>query len=217
MFLKPNDRIAFFGDSITEWGRLYPAPYHHYGMGFSYAAVAFMMLSQRYPGMGWQFFNRGVSGNRVADLLARLDPDVVSLHPNVVSILIGVNDVIRAFDNNEGRTVEQFEAEYRRLLTEVREKTSARLIVIEPFLLDFSERFRQMRRELNPRIDAIRALARAFGALYIPFNGPLAVACCRGPVSMWTDDGVHLLPPGQGLLAEVWMDAVLHDNDGGNK
>lgn len=213
MFLKPNDRIVFFGDSNTEWGRLYPTPYHHYGMGFSYAAVVFMMLSQRYPEMNWKFFNRGVSGNTVADLLARLDADVVTLQPNVVSILIGANDTWRAFDDNQGKTVEQFEAEYRQLLTEIRDKTAARLVVMEPFFLDFNERCRQMRRELNPRIDVVSVLAREFGAVYIPVNGLLAAACCRGPISMWTEDGVHLLPPGHGLLGQAWIDSVLQYGD----
>lgn len=208
MLLRPNDHILFYGDSITDWGRRNERQYNNYGMGTGYPAIIWSMLAQRYPEMRLRFSNRGVSGDRITDLLRRFDEDVLALKPEVVSILIGVNDTWRRYDSNDPSSIPEFQANYRKLLRQIVDKLSARLVIMEPFLMDFSDKCRMMREDLNPRIDAVRELAREFGAIYLPLDGLFAAACCRAKVDSWTDDGVHPLPPGHGLIAKVWIEAV---------
>ena len=208
MLLKANDHVLFYGDSITDWGRRNERQFNNYGMGSGYAALIWGTLTARYPEMNLTFTNRGISGDRITDLLRRFDEDVLAVKPSVVSILIGVNDTWRAFDSNDPSPIPQFQANYRKLLGQIRDKLSARLVILEPFLMDFSDRCRQMRADLNPRIDSVRELAREFGATYLPLDGLFAAACCRAPVPVWTDDGVHPLPPGHSLIADAWIAAV---------
>lgn len=209
MLLKPNDHVLFYGDSITDCGRRNERPYSNYGMGQGYAALVWGRLAAAYPEMNLRCTNRGVSGDRIPDLLRRFDADVLAEKPHVVSILIGVNDTWRAFDSNDPSPIPRFQADYRKLLRQIVDTLAARLVILEPFLMDLGERCRQMRADLNPRIDSIRELAREFGATYVPLDGLFAAACCRAPAPVWTDDGVHPLPPGHSLIAEAWIKAVL--------
>ena len=209
MFLKPNDHILFYGDSITDWGRRHERLYNNYGMGKGFVAAIWTRMSAQHPEMNLKFSNRGIDGNRVSHLLERFDDDVLALAPSVVSILVGVNDTGGRYATpSQPSPIPKFKDDYRRLLGQIVERLSARLIICEPFLLDFNDLCRRMREDLNPRIDAVREVAREFKALYLPLDGLFAAACCRAPVEYWTDDGVHPIPPGQGLIAQAWIDAV---------
>ena len=145
---QENEVVLFQGDSITDALR---DRRDGASLGFGYAAMAAAWFSTLYPQKRVTFLNRGISGNRVKDLLGRWEEDCIALKPDWVSILIGINDCWRRFDSNDPTSVEEYEAGYRRLLTEVKEKTKAGLILCEPFVLPVPEDRRSGASTSTPR------------------------------------------------------------------
>ena len=125
-------RVLFQGDSVTDAGRIRENPAD---LGQGYPQYAAGLLQKRYPEISWEFINRGIGGNRTGDLLARWRTDCIDLQPDLVSILIGINDTWRTFDQNDPTSVERFEENYRRLLEDVQAHTHAKILMLEPFVL----------------------------------------------------------------------------------
>lgn len=203
-FLPGKSRVLFQGDSITDAGRIYDDPTD---LGGGYPALIAALYNARYPWKKIEFLNRGISGNRAADLRSRWQKDCLDLAPDVVSILIGINDTWRRYDSNDPTSAETYAENYRFIL----EKTSqsgARLIVLEPFVLPFPEDRKGWRVDLDPKIQAARELAREFSALYIPLDGLFAAASAHLPCSYWASDGVHPSLAGHALIAQAWIEAV---------
>ncbi len=198
-------RILFQGDSITDAGR---SREDLTDLGPGYPRYAAALLRERHPDREWTFINRGVSGNRTGDLLARWQEDCLALKPDLVSILVGINDTWRAFDQNLPTTVEQFEANYRRLLEEVRRGTQAKILMLEPFVLHNTPDKDAWRADLDPKIEAVRRLAREYADGYVPLDGLFAAACVeQGPLH-WSADGVHPAQAGARLIADAYVQAV---------
>jgi acyl-CoA thioesterase-1 len=130
--IAENNLVLFQGDSITDGGRERADPNH---LGWGYPRVVANWLSALYPERRLRFVNRGISGNRVRDLLARWKSDCIDLQPDWVSILIGINDTWRRYDSNDPTAVEAFERDYRTLLQLTRERTKAQILLMEPFVL----------------------------------------------------------------------------------
>ena len=202
MKLQPDDRILFTGDSITDCNRR-GSP--NQPLGHGYAQFAAARLTARFASPKLQILNRGISGNRVADLLARLDEDLLALQPTVVSIMIGINDTWRAFDSNNPTTTAGYENDYRTILTRIRRELKARVVLIEPFLLHVPDDRHMWRADLNPRIDAVRRLALEFGTDLLPLDGIFAQAATQAPPAFWAADGVHPTLAGHQLIADAWL------------
>jgi lysophospholipase L1-like esterase len=196
--------MLFQGDSITDAGRGGTPD----GMGRGYAALAAMTMQALFPEKRLEFLNRGVSGNRAKDLLARWDRDCIELAPGVVSIMIGINDCWRRFDSNDPTPAEAFERDYRRVLERTRDELGAKIVMIEPFLLPHPEDREAWRADLDPKIAAARRLAREFADVYVPMDGVFASKLTVSPPSYWAADGVHPTPAGHGLIALEWVAAV---------
>ena len=205
--LQPNDRIVFFGDSITDAQRTHHAD-PETALGNGYVALCTALLGARFPEWNLQIWNRGIGGNRLIDLHERLERDVLSLQPTVVSVLIGINDTWRRFDQNLVSEIPPWEQSYTELLSTLQSQCSARLVVLEPFLLHTQDDLPSWREDLNPRIDASRRVAQRFGARYLPLDGIFAAAACRAPEKHWLHDGVHPTPAGHGLIAQHWLREV---------
>jgi lysophospholipase L1-like esterase len=205
LLLHANARILFQGDSITDAGR---SRDNDAQLGGGYANFIAAWLSARHPELNLTFLNRGISGNRIYDLESRWDDDCIALQPDWVSILIGINDTWRRYDSNVPSPVEEFEACYRRLLERTVNETPARLILLEPFVLPTPPDRVAWREDLDPRIDAIRRVARDYQALYVPFDGLFAAACTRQAPAFWAGDGVHPTQAGHALMAQAWIQAV---------
>lgn len=207
--LSPNDHVLFFGDSITDCGRnrdAAPGDFQGWGNGYVHQLAA--RLSADLADTDLTFSNRGIGGNRVYDLESRLQSDVLAQSPDVVSILIGINDVWRRFDSGVVSETKEFAASYRRIL----EKLSAaqiEIILMEPFLLPVPADRRAWRGDLNEKIDAIRDLAREFETTLVPLDGIFAAASTRRDSEFWLPDGVHPTPAGHALIAEAWLSAVV--------
>ena len=202
-------KILFQGDSITDAFRkpeeLNPA----YQLGNGYAFLVAASLSGKYPGQGLEFVNRGVSGNTVAQLRARWDSDCLDIEADVVSLLIGVNGTIRAMLAIEACDEEAFISTYESLLDSVIHRNpQARLILLEPYLVEVAEVTSDWRAHLKPRQQAIAKIAAERDLPLIPLQRIFDEACDRAPASYWTYDGIHPTHAGFNLISEAWLEAA---------
>ncbi len=196
--------VVFFGDSITDCGRDNNATAPNQNLGSGYATLAAAQILSDDPGGNWQFWNLGHSGNRVYDLEANLQ-NVLDLEPDMVSILIGINDTWRRYDNGTASPIEDFSASYGRIL-ETLHDNGIGVMMLEPFVLPVPDDRRAWREDLNPRIEACRDLAREFGVPYLPLDGIFAAASTQAPAEFWLPDGVHPSLAGHGLIAKAWLE-----------
>ena len=206
MMINKGDVVLFQGDSVTDCGR---SRENDSLLGSGYVNMIAAQFTVMYPELEVQFINRGISGNRVKDLVARWDADCINLKPNIVTILIGINDTWRRYDSNDPTSTVVFQADYRELLTRIRSELDAQIILMDPFVLPAPPDRRTWREDLNPRIDGVRELAREFGAQYIPLDGIFAAAAMKAPCTVWCGDGVHPTQAGHALIANSWLDVVL--------
>ena len=203
--IENNATILFQGDSITDCGRDYS---NTASLGSGYALLVAAEIGRKYPEKNIHFINRGVNGNRVMDLNHRWEEDCLQLNPTWVSIYIGINDVWRRYGDNDATSVENFYEEYRKLIERTNEHTDAKLILVEPFCLPVPEDRKTWREDLDPKIQAIRELAREFQTLYIPLDGLFASASTQIDPAYWAEDGVHPTPAGHSLITKAWLEAV---------
>jgi lysophospholipase L1-like esterase len=202
MIFAAQQRILFDGDSITDAGRD-RNDFDSYGYG--YVALVIQHLQQHHANLELQFLNRGVGGDTTRNMLERFDRDVLAHKPDWVSIAIGVNDVWRFFDArpNEAVLIDEFEANYRKLLGSLHGK--AGLILVSPFLIepDRSDPFRV-------RVDhygaVVKSLALEFGALFVPFQEAFDASSLEP--SMFSDDRVHPNETGSQLMAQTFLRAI---------
>jgi lysophospholipase L1-like esterase len=198
--------VLFQGDSITDADR---ARFYPDDLGRGYALMAAGWYGARYPERGVRFLNRGVSGDCAVDLLARWEEDCVALRPDVLSILVGINETWRAFDAGTPTPVDAFERTYRELLARARDaRPAVRFILMEPFSLPVAPERAAWRADLDPKIQAVRGLALEFGARLVPLDGLFAQACARCEPTYWAEDGVHPTPAGHALIAQAWLRAA---------
>ena len=166
-------RILFQGDSITDAGRD-RSDLTSIGQGYPFYAIN--MMRELYQEVEFEFFNGGISGNVVEDLLNRLNKDFLSVDADIISILIGINDVWHTLKRNIPPMDDRlFEEQYRTLLSTLKEKTHAKLMVLEPFLGPVEDKV-SMRADLDAKIQIIRKVAREYADLYVPLDGLLAQA-----------------------------------------
>lgn len=203
--LGNNDLILFTGDSITDCRRERSIPD---SLGMGYVSMICGRLGLEHPELNLRFRNTGISGDRTGDLLARWNKDCITLEPSWVSILIGINNTLRRYDNEDPTPEKRFEIECRELLQQVKDRIGARLILCSPFLLPVREEMARMREDLDPKIAILRALADAFDAIWVDFDAAFVSAQQRHIPSYWAEDGVHPSIAGHALLAETWLGVV---------
>lgn len=202
-------RVLFQGDSITDAGREDRAA--GTSMGVSYALMVAGELGNREPGK-YQFVNFGISGNKITDLISRFNRDFVGQKPDVVSILIGVNDVWHEVDIHNGVDAPRFEKLYRGLLEDLREAMPAlKIMIMEPFVLDGSATHEFYESYFKPEVAARAAIAKKLAAEFdlpfIPLQCRFDEALERYPEpSYWLKDGVHPTYSGHRVIADAWLE-----------
>ncbi len=196
-------KILFQGDSITDCGRDRD-DIHNLGNG--YPKFAAELIKKAHPDTDFEFINLGISGDQTKDLVDRLQSDFIDIQPDIVSIHIGINDTWHRAAERNWLGNDIFEAQYRKVLTEIKEKTNARILIIEQFLLPVEDKA-YFRADLNGKIDITRKLAREFADYYIPLDGLMAQACIRNDASHWSADGVHPNDNGAEFIAGLYADA----------
>ena len=204
--------ILFQGDSITDcgWDRNNPN-----SLGQGYAQLVAAELGFEAPGE-YTFYNRGISGNRIVDLYARIKADIINLKPDYMSILIGVNDVWHEIMKNNGVDAEKFEKIYTMLLEEVLQALpNLKIFLIAPYVIkgsatdntpDLPTRFQIFREEVDKRIAAVEKLGEKFHLpvlhLQEKFDEHIAK---NNNASYWVRDGVHPALYGHELIAREWL------------
>ncbi len=197
--------VLFQGDSITDAGR---SRENDVDLGRGYPAMVAAWFSALHPEKNVRFINRGISGNRAADLKRRWQPDCLDLAPTWVSILIGINDTWRRYDSDDPTSAQVYGANFRAILEQTREKLNAKLVILEPFCLPVPEDRASWRVDLDPKIAVARKLAREFEATFVPLDGLFAAAATKREMGFWLPDGVHPSPAGHALIAQAWLSAV---------
>lgn len=199
--------VLFVGDSVTDAGHTSsPAKRPFDELGVGYVRFVAQHLGSQRPELALRFVNRGVSGDRTRELEPRWERDVIAERPDVLSVLIGVNDSWRGFDDNDPTTADEFATRYRALLGRARAAMPAlHLVLCEPFLLFEQPGEEGFRRDLDDKVAVVHRLADEFDATLVPFDAMFVAACGRMPAEHWADDGVHPTPAGHGLMAWEWM------------
>ncbi len=210
--LKLNDVILFQGDSITDAGREKekqnansPASF---GSGYALYAAANLLNVESSKQLS--IYNRGISGNKVYQLADRWQKDCFDLKPNLISILIGVNDFWHKLNGKYDGTVERYIEDYRQLLSLTKKMLpEVQLVIGEPFaVLGCSA----VNEKWFPEFDSYRAgakkMAEEFDAVFIPYQTIFTEAQRFAPGKYWTGDGVHPSMAGNSLMAEAWLNAV---------
>lgn len=206
-----DDVILFQGDSITDAGRKkdqsIPNEQAALGNGYAWLAAAELLVDR--PKSHLKIFNRGISGNKVYQLTERWEADCLELKPNLLSILVGVNDIWHTLNGTYQGTVEKYEKDYRALLEQTRKALPhVKLVICEPFVL----RCGAVNDKWFPEFDRYRAVAKrvadSFRATFIPFQTMFDEAVQYAPPAHWAADGVHPTAAGASLMAFNWLRTV---------
>jgi lysophospholipase L1-like esterase len=211
---RAGDRIVFLGDSVTDGGRQRDGDDPNHAMGQDYAYIIAARLGAQLPGLRLTFVNRGVSADKVTDLKARWQRDAIGQKPDMLSVLIGVNDASSVVDHwPPVVTAEDYERIYDELIREtLAALPRARLVLCEPFALPGGARTREhwpeRRADLDRRRAAVERLAARYHAAAVRFQGMFDEACSRAPASYWLWDGIHPTYAGHQLMADEWIRAV---------
>lgn len=208
---KENYTILFQGDSITDGNRTRNNDWNHV-MGHGYQFIIASKLWYELPNKGLHFFNRGISGNTVTDLAVRWNDDTLALKPDVLSILIGINDTERFFRGDQNFSAAQYEKNYNDLLQRTKEELpQVQLVLGEPFVLPVGRvkgNLPAYEKELKMRRQAVKQLADKYKAIFIPFQDAFNKALQKAPADYWIWDGIHPMPAGHELMAREWVKHV---------
>lgn len=199
-------RILFQGDSITDAGR---DRRNFHDMGYGYPKYAAELLTQRFPDLPLDFINLGYSGNRTDQLFDRLYCDGISLDPDVISILIGINDIWARYNSEKIETTnEQLECNYRSILKRLRKQTRAKIVVMSPFLLDNEDK-QAVFDDLKTVVPIVRKLAEEYADVYIPLDELFTAAVEAQPEPhYYSYDGVHPRTNGAKWLGALYAERV---------
>lgn len=208
---KQGRTILFQGDSITDCGR---ARDHGPGAQLGYGYVNFIasQLGYELAERNHRFINRGISGDRVSDLYARWNEDAISLEPDLLSILIGVNDVWRIMSRIPEGATDRFERAYRHLLAETKEVLpNTGIVLCEPFVLEVGatvDGWDEWRRRTDGYREIVAQLAEQYDAVFVPLQDVFDAATERAAAEYWLWDGVHPTAAGHELIARQWLNVV---------
>lgn len=200
-------RILFQGDSITDFMRSRDND-NFRGMG--YTTLVSAELGFDYPNE-YEFINRGISGDRIVDIYARIKKDIINLKPDVLSILIGINDVWHELEAGNGVATEKFEKVYNLIIEEVKaELPDIRIMIFEPFVLKGSateEKWEEFRRDAEEKAAASKRVAEKNNLEFIPLMEKFDKLTEKVSSGYWLYDGVHPTAMGFELIAREWIKA----------
>ena len=209
-----GDVVLFQGDSITDAGRSREKAAdanQQPGLGNGYAWLAAAGLLVDHADASLKVFNRGVSGNKVFQLADRWDADCLDLKPNLLSILIGVNDIWHKLNGEYQGTVQIYERDYVALLERTRKALpNIKLVLCEPFVLRCGAVSEKWFPEFDEYRAAAKRVAEKFKAPFVPFQSMFDQAVKYAPPEHWAKDGVHPSGSGAALMAHEWLRTVSH-------
>lgn len=207
-----NDIMLFQGDSITDAGRNREneSPNNSNSFGHGYAMLTAAYLLNALPEKQLSIYNRGISGNKVFQLADRWDKDCIDLKPNVLSILIGVNDYWHKRNGKYDGTIEIYENDYRKLIKRTKEALpNVKLVICEPYYVLKTKAVDETWIEpMKQYQTAAKRISDEFKTIWVPFQKVYDEAIKHAPETYWTPDGVHPSMAGAQLMSEAWLKAT---------
>jgi lysophospholipase L1-like esterase len=203
--------VLFQGDSITDGGRnrAGTGANNAAALGTGYPVLVAAALLEARPDQGLSFFNRGVSGDKVPDLEARWAVDTLAIKPDVLSVLVGVNDFWHKRLRGYTGTVQDYENGFVALLDAARRTLPAiRLVVLEPFVLRIGAVEANWFPEFDERRAAAARVARRTGAVFVELQQTFNRLAASGRPEYWAGDGVHPTLAGHQVIADRWRKEV---------
>jgi len=208
---KTHQTVLFQGDSITDANRRRgrKGPNDPAALGHGYVFHAAAELLRRHPGLDLQIYDRGISGDKAHQLADRWQRDCIALKPDVLSVLVGVNDYCHIYFHGYGGTINDYQNDYDALL----ERTvgvfpDIKLILCEPFLLEAGDITAEHVEGIKAYQAIAKDLAEKYGAVWVAYQQVFNDALAQAPAEYWAPDGVHPTPAGHMLMARAWLDAV---------
>ncbi len=200
-------KFLFQGDSITDADRRREND-SNYGYGYPNLFAAEVLKNRPYE---FDFVNRGISGDRIVDVYARVKMDIINLNPDYMSLLIGVNDVWHELNDGNGVAAEKFEKVYDMLISEILEALpNIKIMLLEPFVLKGcgTERYYDVfRAEVKKRAEAVKRIAEKYNLKFVPLQVKFDEVAEGGKDTYWLADGVHPTPAGHCLIKDELMKA----------
>ena len=207
LILGPNQTIVFIGDSITDAGRCEAA---YKPLGYGYVHFVANWLLAKYPEFNLNSINNGIGGNTIRDLDGRWEKDCLAYKPDILSVLIGINDVWRQYADrlDEAVFLDEYELTYKRLLLQVKEKNDCQLVLMEPFMF-CDDQENPMYNSLKEFIDTVDNLAKQFDAVLVPMQELINKKIKQVPPYKWSDDMVHPYLWAHAWIAQCWLEATI--------
>lgn len=204
-------KYLFQGDSITDANR--DRDDERIGseiFGYGYPLLFASDILKNNKGK-YEFLNRGISGDRIVDVYARIKCDIINLKPDVMSILIGVNDVWHELNEQNGVDTPKFEKVYSMIIEEIKEALpDIKIIILEPFVLygEGSKRYYDdFRKGVEEKAAAAKRVADKYNLAFVPLMKQFDDAASDGDTKYWTTDGVHPTAAGHHLIKEELLKA----------
>ena len=198
-------KILFQGDSITDAGRD-RRNYHDLGQGYPKYAAEY--ISAAHSDTDFEFINFGIGGNRTSQLFDRLYSDAIEFQPDIISILIGVNDMWHRHSHKILTTDAQIALNYRCILERLKRETNAKIVILAPFVLDAEDKD-YLREDIKTVLPIVRDLASEFADVYIPLDEKFADAILTQPEPLYySADGVHPNDNGRMFIGKLYAEAV---------
>lgn len=205
--------VLFQGDSITDVNRIRE---FEDNLGMGYANLIAAELGYEFP-CQYKFINRGISGNRSVDLYARVKKDIINLKPDVLSILIGVNDVWHEFGEYRcGVDADKYYKIYCMLIEEVLDELpDLKIMLLEPFVLKGTatmDNWTAFQAETEKRAEIVKEVAEKYNLIFVPLQKRLDLAAEKFSAGHWLSDGVHPTAAGHELIKRAWVESFFEMN-----
>ena len=199
-------RILFQGDSITDAGR---DKRNYHDMGKGYPKYASELIAERHPELDIEFINFGIGGHRTHQVFDRIYIDGIAFQPDIISILVGINDVWHRYNSERIATTDaQIELNYRCMLERIKKETNAKIVILSPYVLDCDDKD-EMREDLKTVLPIIRSLAAEYADAYVPLDELFAEAIKTAPEKLYySKDGVHPNENGARFIGKHYADAI---------
>ncbi len=209
--LKKGGVMVFQGDSITDAGRNKKEPKPNeqksFGKGYAWMAASQLLISN--PAHQLTLHNRGISGNKVHQLADRWDKDCLELKPDVLSILIGVNDIWHGLNGRYDGTAKTYEDDFNQLIERTKKSLpKIQLVICEPFVLKCGAVNDKWFPEFDKYRAAAKKIAESHHAVFVPFQSMFDEAVKYAPPNHWAGDGVHPSSHGASLMAHFLLHSI---------
>ncbi|MCL2322138.1 MAG: SGNH/GDSL hydrolase family protein [Oscillospiraceae bacterium] len=202
MFINKASTIVFQGDSITA-GNIISCNENSLGDGYVFFIDTY--IKSIYPEYDVNIVNKGVDGDSILNLKKRWKETCVNLHPDIITLLIGINDIWDKYYSDNYLTDEEFLFHYDDIICDSMLNGVKKIVLMEPFIIPVNSDMESWRKDIYSKIDIVRRLAKKYNCTYIPLDSIFGELCTiKGP-EYWSNDGIHPNVKGHFIIARSWL------------